>query len=60
VKPEGRVDFDELWKIAKENKPKLIWAGATAYPREIEFEKFAEIADSIGAYFAADIAMLPD
>lgn len=53
---DGRVDFDELWKIAKEYKPKLIWCGATAYPREIEFEKFAEIADSIGAYLAADIA----
>jgi glycine hydroxymethyltransferase len=56
VKKAGRVDFDELWKIAKEYKPKLIWAGATAYPREIEYEKFAEIADSIGAYLAADIA----
>ena len=56
LKPDGRVDFDELWKIAKEYKPKLIWCGATAYPREIEFEKFAEIADSIGAYLSADIA----
>lgn len=56
VKPDGRVDFDEVWKIAKEHKPKLIWCGATAYAREIEFERFAEIADSIGAYLAADIA----
>ena len=56
VKRDGRVDFDELWKIAKEYKPKLIWCGATAYTREIEFEKFAEIADSIGAYLAADIS----
>lgn len=56
VKQDGRVDFDEVWKIAKENKPKLIWCGATAYTREIEFAKFAEIADSIGAYLAADIA----
>lgn len=53
---EGRVDFEELWQIAKEFKPKLIWCGATAYPREIEFEKFAEIADAIGAYMVADIA----
>lgn len=56
VKKDGYVDFDDVWNIAKTYKPKLIWAGATAYPREIEFEKFAEIADSIGAYFAADIA----
>jgi glycine hydroxymethyltransferase len=56
VKKDGYVDFDDVWKIAKTYKPKLIWAGATAYPREIEFEKFAEIADSIGAYFACDIA----
>ena len=52
----GRVDFDELSTIAKEKKPKLIWCGATAYTREIEFEKFAEIADSIGAYLIADIS----
>jgi glycine hydroxymethyltransferase len=56
VKADGRVDFDEVWEIAKTYHPKLIWAGATAYSREIEFAKFAEIADSIGAYFAADIA----
>jgi glycine hydroxymethyltransferase len=56
VKPDGYVDFDELWKIAKKYKPKLIWCGATAYSRKIEFDKFAEIADSIGAYLAADIA----
>ncbi|MFT4297768.1 MAG: serine hydroxymethyltransferase, partial [Candidatus Woesearchaeota archaeon] len=56
VKPDGYVDFDELKKICKEHKPKLIWCGATAYPREIEFEKFAEIADECGAYLVADIA----
>jgi glycine hydroxymethyltransferase len=56
VKPNGRVDFDEVWRIAKEHKPKLIWCGATAYTREIEFAQFAEIADSIGAYLAADIS----
>src|SRR3989344_2011459 len=56
VKKDGRVDFDEVWKLAKKYKPKLIWAGATAYVYQYEFDKFAEIADSIGAYFAADIA----
>jgi len=56
VKKDGYMNFDDVWKIAKTYRPKLIWAGATAYPREIDFEKFAEIADSIGAYFAADIA----
>jgi glycine hydroxymethyltransferase len=56
VKPNGRVDIDEVWKIAKKEKPKLIWMGATAYMFEYEFDKFAEIADSIGAYLAADIA----
>ena len=54
--PNGRVDIDEVWKIAKKHKPKLIWMGATAYMFEYEFDKFAEIADSIGAYLAADIA----
>jgi len=56
VKPNGHVDFEELERIAKEFKPKLIWCGATAYPRQIEFEQFARIADSIGAYLVADIS----
>jgi len=56
VKPNGHTDFEELKKIAKEFKPKLIWCGATAYPRTIEFKQFAEIADSIGAYLVADIS----
>lgn len=56
VKRDGHVDFDELRKIAAEFKPKMIWCGATAYPRTIEFETFAEIADSIGAYLIADIS----
>jgi len=56
VKPDGHVDFEELERIAKEFKPKLIWCGATAYPRQIEFEQFARIADSIGAYLVADIS----
>jgi len=56
VKADGRVDLDEVWKLAKEHKPKLIWTGATAYVYQYEFDKFVEIADSIGAYYAADIA----
>ncbi len=56
VKKDGRVDIDEVWRLAKEHKPKLIWTGATAYVYEFEFDKFAEIADSVGAYLASDIA----
>jgi glycine hydroxymethyltransferase len=56
VREDGRVDIDELWKSAKEHKPKLIWVGATAYPYLYEYDKFAEIAESVGAYLAADIA----
>jgi len=56
VKEDGHVDIDEIWKLAKKHKPKLIWTGATAYPFKYEYEKFAEIADSVGAYLAADIA----
>lgn len=56
VRADGRVDFDEVWRLVKEHKPKLIWTGATAYCYQYEFERFAEISDSIGAYLAADIA----
>lgn len=56
VRQDGHVDIDQVWKLAKENKPKLIWMGATAYMFEYEFDKFADIADSVGAYLAADIA----
>jgi glycine hydroxymethyltransferase len=56
VKKDGDINWDELWKIAKEVKPKLIWCGGSAYPRILDWAKFAEIADSIGAYLAADIA----
>ena len=56
VKPDGYIDFDEVRRLAKESNPKLIWCGATAYPREFPFEEFAEIADEVNAYFAADIA----
>jgi glycine hydroxymethyltransferase len=50
------LDYDELLKIAKECKPKMIVCGASAYPREINFKKFREIADEVGAYLLADIA----
>jgi len=57
VNPEtGRIDYDVVWQLAKEHKPKLIWAGGTAYPRIFEFDKFAQIAEDVGARFAADIA----
>jgi len=52
----GYIDFDQVRQIAKKEKPKLIWAGATAYPREYDYKSFAEIAKEVGAFFAADIA----
>ena len=51
-----RIDLDEFEKLAKQHKPKLIVAGASAYPRIIDFEKMAEIAHSVGAYFMVDMA----
>jgi len=56
VKEDGRIDMDEVKKLAKEHKPKLIWAGGTAYPFKYEYDKWAEIADSVGAYLAVDMA----
>jgi len=50
------IDYNQVAKLAKETKPKLIWVGATAYPRIFDWEKFAKIADLNGAYLAADIA----
>jgi len=50
------LDYEEIAKFAKLEKPKLIVCGATAYPRLIDFKKFREIADSVGAYLVADIA----
>jgi glycine hydroxymethyltransferase len=50
------IDFDEVEKLAMENKPKLIIAGGSAYPRIIDFKKFREIADKVGAYFMVDMA----
>lgn len=51
-----QLDYDEIRAMAKECKPKMIFAGASAYPRKIDFEKFGEIAKEVGAYFVADIA----
>jgi glycine hydroxymethyltransferase len=55
-KDTGRIDYDQLRDLALENKPKMIVAGASAYPREIDFKKFKDIADEVGAYLMADIA----
>ena len=52
----GFIDFDEVEKLAKKHKPKVIICGYTAYPRTIDFEKFAKIAKEVGAYLMADIA----
>jgi glycine hydroxymethyltransferase len=51
-----RIDFDQVARLAKEHKPKLIVAGASAYPREIPHDKFAEIAKSVGAKLMVDMA----
>lgn len=51
-----RIDYDEVRRLAHENKPKLILAGASAYAREIDFEAFREIADEVGAYLMVDMA----
>ncbi|MBN2197593.1 serine hydroxymethyltransferase [Candidatus Wolfebacteria bacterium] len=56
VKKDGYIDLEEVRKLALKNKPKLLWCGATAYPREFPFKELAEIADEVDAYFAVDIA----
>ncbi|WP_039764421.1 MULTISPECIES: serine hydroxymethyltransferase [unclassified Caldicellulosiruptor] len=57
VDPETEtIDYDEVLRIAKEHRPKLILAGASAYPRVIDFKKFREIADEVGAYLMVDMA----
>lgn len=57
VNPEtGYIDYEEVRRLAHEHKPKLILAGASAYPRIIDFAKFAEIAQEVGAYFMVDMA----
>ncbi|EOI9770284.1 serine hydroxymethyltransferase, partial [Campylobacter jejuni] len=56
VELDGRIDYEKVREIAKKEKPKLIVCGASAYARVIDFAKFREIADEIGAYLFADIA----
>ena len=55
-KDTGLIDFEQVEKLALETKPKLIIAGGSAYPRQIDFKRFREIADKIGAYFLVDMA----
>ena len=52
----GRVDFDEVWNLARKYKPKMIICGGSAYPRFIEFERFREVVDEVDAFLMADIA----
>jgi len=57
VNPEtGRFDYDQIGELAKKYRPKIIISGATAYPREIDFEIFGQIAQDVGAYHVSDIA----
>lgn len=56
VNDEGFIDYDEVLRIAKEHQPKLIIAGASAYARTIDFKRFREIADEVGAYLMVDMA----
>ena len=56
VDDNGFIDYDEVKHLALEHKPKLVLAGASAYPRVIDFKKFREIADAVGAYFMVDMA----
>ncbi len=53
---DGEVDFDELQKLARKLKPKIIWSGGTGYTKIFKWKKYAEIADEVGAYFVADIS----
>jgi glycine hydroxymethyltransferase len=53
---DERIDYDELAKLAEEHKPKMVIAGGSAYPRIIDFRRFREIADSVGAIFLVDMA----
>lgn len=55
-KEGGLIDFDEVERLAEENKPRLIIAGGSAYPRQIDFARFRKIADKVGAYLMVDMA----
>lgn len=56
LKDDARIDFDQVRTLAKEHKPKVIVAGNTAYPFELDFKQFREIADEVGAWLVADIS----
>lgn len=56
VNENGYIDYEQVEKLALENKPKLIVAGGSAYPRLVDFNKFREIADKVGAYLMVDMA----
>jgi glycine hydroxymethyltransferase len=57
VRPEdGRIDYDQLESLAREHRPRLIVAGASAYPRVIDFERFARVAQEVGAILVVDMA----
>jgi glycine hydroxymethyltransferase len=56
VNEEGLIDYDQVEDLAKEHKPKLIIAGGSAYSRKIDFKKFREVADMVGAYLLVDMA----
>ena len=53
---DAQIDFDEVERLAREHKPQLIIAGGSAYPRILDFARFREIADQVGAYFMVDMA----
>ena len=55
-KEDEIIDYDELARLAEEHKPKMIIAGGSAYPRIIDFKRFREVADSVGAMFLVDMA----
>jgi len=55
-KDDERIDYDELQRLAEEHKPKMIVAGASAYPRTLDFARFRQVADSVGAIFLVDMA----
>src|SRR5579863_3804205 len=55
-KEDERIDYDELQRLAEEHKPKMIIAGGSAYPRTLDFPRFREIADSVGALLVVDMA----
>ena len=56
LKADGKIDYDQVAALAAEHKPKLIIAGASAYPHAIDFARFRQIADSVGAYLFSDVA----